>query len=98
MTWWQRTSEDDGVKAGAAPQLHEVDHVPEAQRGVAREHHAGLPELTAEVPVDAGVVLQLVGLDQLQERHRGSGYMLDRLFTPGGEPSVRPDASPAVYI
>ena len=65
------TGEDDGVEAGSAPQLHEVHHVPEAQRGVAREDHAGLPELAAEVPVDAGVVLQLVGLDQLQERRRG---------------------------
>ena len=60
------TSEDDGVDAGFAPQLHEVNHVPEAQRGVTREHNAGLPELTAEVSVDTGVVLQLVGLDQLE--------------------------------
>lgn len=69
------TGEDDGVEAGATPQLHEVDHVAEAQRRVAREHHAGLPELTAEVTVDTGVVLQLVGLDQLG----------------GDTPGVRPD-------
>jgi len=59
------TGEDDGVEAGAAPQLHEVDHVPEAKGRVSREDHTRLPELAAEVPVDAGVVLQLVGLDQL---------------------------------
>lgn len=57
------TSEDDRVEAGFAPQLHEVNHVSEAQRRVAGENHAGLTELAAEVSVDAGVVLQLVGLD-----------------------------------
>lgn len=64
------TSKDDGVEAGFAPQLHEVNHVSEAQGGVAGEHHARLTELTAEVSVNAGVVLQLVGLDQLK-RQRG---------------------------
>lgn len=59
------TCEDDGVEAGFAPQLHEVNHVPEAQGRVAGEHHARLAEVSAEVAVDAGVVLQLVGLDQL---------------------------------
>lgn len=59
------TCEDDGVEAGFAPQLHEVNHVPEAQGRVASEHHARLAEVAAEVAVDAGVVLQLVGLDQL---------------------------------
>lgn len=60
------TSKDDGVQAGFAPKLHEVDHVPEAQRRVTGEHHARLTELAAEVSVDTWVVLQLVGLDQLK--------------------------------
>lgn len=60
------TCEDDGVEAGFAPQLHEVNHIPEAQRRVTGEHDARLTELTAEVTVDARVVLQLVGLDQLR--------------------------------
>lgn len=59
------TCEDDGVEAGFAPQLHEVDHVAKAQGRVAGENDARLAEVTAEVAVDAGVVLQLVGLDQL---------------------------------
>lgn len=64
------TCKDDGVEAGLAPQLHEVNHVPEAQRRVTSEHDARLTELTAEVSVDAGVVLQLVGLDQLQAKQQ----------------------------
>lgn len=64
------TGEDDGVQAGFAPQLHEVDHVPEAQGGVAGEDHAWLAEVTAEVTVNAGVVLQLVALDQLKQQRR----------------------------
>lgn len=63
-----RTCEDDGVEAGFAPKLHEVNHVPEAERRVAREHDAGLPEVTAEVSVDAGIVLQLIGLNQLHKK------------------------------
>lgn len=51
------TSKDDGVEAGFAPQLHEVDHVTEAQRRMAGENHTRLTELTAEVSVNAGVVL-----------------------------------------
>lgn len=51
------TCEDDGVEAGFAPQLHEVNHVPEAQGRVAGEHDARLAEVAAEVAVDAGVVL-----------------------------------------
>lgn len=47
-----------------------MNHVPEAQRGVTGEHHAGLTELTAEVSVNAGVVLQLVGLDQLKQQQQ----------------------------
>lgn len=62
------TSEDDGVEAGFAPQLHEVNHVPEAQGWMTGEHHTRLTELTAEVSVDARVVLQLVGLDQLKQQ------------------------------
>lgn len=57
------TSEDDGVETGFAPQLHEVHHVPEAQRRMPRKHHTRLSEVAAEVAVDARVMLQLVGLD-----------------------------------
>lgn len=60
------TCEDDGVEAGFAPQLHEMNHIPEAQRRVTGEHDARLPELAAEVSVNAGIVLQFVGLNQLQ--------------------------------
>lgn len=60
------TSEDDGVEAGFAPQLHEVNHVSKAQGGMTSKNHTGLTELTAEVSVNTGVVLQLVGLDQLE--------------------------------
>lgn len=31
------------------------------------EHHTRLPEIIAEVAVDAGVVLQLVGLNELEQ-------------------------------
>lgn len=62
------TCKDDGVEAGFAPQLHEMNHIAKAQWGVAGENHAGLAELAAEVSVDAGIVLQLVGLDQLEHK------------------------------
>lgn len=45
-----------------------MNDVPEAQRGVTGENHAGLTELAAEVSVNAGVVLQLVGLDELKRQ------------------------------
>lgn len=61
------TSKDDGVEAGFAPQLHEVNHIAKAQRWVTSENHTRLTELAAEVSVNTGVVLQLVGLDQLKE-------------------------------
>lgn len=64
-----RTCEDDGVEAGFAPKLHEVNHIPKAKRRVAREHDARLPEVTAEVSVNAGVVLQLIGLNQLHDQN-----------------------------
>lgn len=51
------TCEDNGVEAGFAPQLHEVNDVPKAQGRVASEHYARLAEVAAEVAVDAGVVL-----------------------------------------
>lgn len=83
------TCEDDGVEAGFAPQLHEVNHVPEAQGRVAGEHHARLAEVAAEVAVDAGVVLQLVGLDQLTGDNNnskvcreGNCYLVARLLKP----------------
>lgn len=48
-----------------------MHHVPEAQRRVAGEDHTRLPEVAAEVSVNAGVVFQLVGLDQLKHgEHR----------------------------
>ena len=59
------TSEDDGVEAGLPPQLHEVNHITETQGRVTGKHHAWLTELAAEAAMDGGVVLQLVGLDQL---------------------------------
>lgn len=49
-----------------------MNHVPEAQGRVAGEHDARLAEVTAEVAVDAGVVLQLVGLDQLTSDNNDS--------------------------
>lgn len=60
------TSEDYSVEGRFAPQFHEVHHVPEAKRWVSGEHHTRLPELTAEVAMDTGVVLQLVRLNQLK--------------------------------
>lgn len=42
-----------------------MNHVPKTQGRVACEHDARLAEVAAEVAMDAGVVLQLVGLDQL---------------------------------
>lgn len=59
------TSEDDGVETGFAPQLHEVHYIPEPQWRMPCKHHTRLSEVTAEVAVDARVMLQLVGLDQL---------------------------------
>lgn len=64
-----RTCEDDGVETGFSPELHEVNHVPEAKGRVAREYDARLPELTAEVSVNAGIVLQLIGLNQLHNQN-----------------------------
>lgn len=63
-----RTCEDDCVEAGFAPELHEVNHVPKAKGRVAREYDTRLPELTAEVSVNAGIVLQLIGLNQLHKQ------------------------------
>lgn len=37
-----------------------------------RKHHARLPEIVAEVAVDAGVVLQLVGLNELEQVYKKS--------------------------
>lgn len=42
-----------------------MNNVPEAQGWVAGEHDTRLAEVAAEVAVDARVVLQLVGLNQL---------------------------------
>lgn len=80
------TSKDDSVKAGFAPELHEVNDVPEAQRGVTGENHAGLTELAAEVSVNAGVVLQLVGLDELkhQQHIQAPVYQCDLVTSSTG--------------
>lgn len=43
-----------------------MDHVPKSEGGVPGEHHTWLPEITAEVSVETRVVLQLVGLNELQ--------------------------------
>lgn len=43
-----------------------MDHVPKTEGRVPGEHHTRLPEIIAEVSVDAGVVLQLVGLNELE--------------------------------
>lgn len=45
-----------------------MHHVPEPQGGMTSEHHARLLEIIAEVTVDAGVMLQFVGLNELQGR------------------------------
>ena len=60
------TCEDDRVETRLSPELHEMDHVPEPEGRVSSEDHARLPEVIAEVSVDAGVVLQLVGLNELE--------------------------------
>lgn len=61
------TCEDDSVETRFSPELHEMDYVPKAEGRVPGEHHARLPEIIAEVAVDAGVVLQLVGLNELEQ-------------------------------
>ena len=60
------TCEDDRVETRLSPELHEMDHVPEPEGRVSSEDHARLPEVVAEVSVDAGVVPQLVGLNELE--------------------------------
>ena len=59
------TCEDDRVETRLSPELHEMDHVPEPEGRVSSEDHAWLPEVVVEVSVDAGVLLQLVGLNEL---------------------------------
>lgn len=66
------TCEYDGVETRFSPELHEVDHVPKPEGRVPRKHHARLPEIVAEVAVDAGVVLQLVGLNELEQVYKKS--------------------------
>lgn len=61
------TCKYDGVETGFSPELHEMDHIPKPEGRVSCEHHTWLSEVVAEVSVDAGVVLQLVGLDELEE-------------------------------
>ena len=59
------TCEDDRVETRLSPELHEMDHVPEPEGRVSSEDHEWLPEVVVEVSVDAGVLLQLVGLNEL---------------------------------
>lgn len=60
------TCKYDGVEAGLPPKLHEVDHVPKPEGRMPREQHTRLSEVMAEVSVDAAVVLQLIGLNELK--------------------------------
>lgn len=60
------TCKDDSVEARLSPELHEVDNVPKAEGRMPSEHHTRLSEVIAEVSVDAGVVLQLIGLNELE--------------------------------
>lgn len=64
------TCEDDSVETRFPPELHEVDHIPKPEGRVPSEHHARLPEVVAEVAMDAGVVLQLVGLNELEQTRK----------------------------
>lgn len=47
-----------------------MDHVPKPEGRVPSKHHTRLSEIVAEVTVDAGVVLQLVGLNELEGTKR----------------------------
>ena len=62
-----------------------MDHVPKPEGGVPSEHHTWLAEITAEVSVEAGVVLQLVGLNELQYVQRGTQRDVS-LCSPKEEP------------
>ena len=53
-----------------------MDHVPEPEGGVSSEDHARLPEVVTEVSMDAGVVLQLVGLNELEHVSKAQEEML----------------------
>lgn len=66
------TCKYDSVETRFPPELHEVDYVPKSEGGVPSEHHTRLAEITAEVSVEAGVVLQLVGLNELQDVQRST--------------------------
>lgn len=60
------TCKYNGVQAGFPPQLHEMHHVPKPKRGMTGEDNTWLLKVIAEVSVDAGVMLQFVGLDELE--------------------------------
>lgn len=60
------TCEYDSVETRFSPELHEMNHVPKPEGRVPGEHHTRLPEVVAEVSMDAGVVPQLVGLNELE--------------------------------
>lgn len=59
------TCKDDSVEARLPPELHEVDNVPKPEGGMPSEHHTRLSEVIAEISMDAGVVFQLIGLNEL---------------------------------
>lgn len=60
------TCKDDSVEARLPPELHEVDNVPKPEGRMPGEYHTRLSEVIAEVSMDAGVVLQLIGLNELE--------------------------------
>lgn len=62
------TCEYDGVEARLPPEFHEVDDIPKAEGRMPGEQHTWLSEVIAEVAMDAAVVLQLIGLNELKYR------------------------------
>lgn len=67
------TCKDDSVEARLPPELHEVDNVPKPEGRMPGEHHTRLSEVIAEVSMDAGVVLQLIGLNELEHAKNPRG-------------------------
>lgn len=67
------TCKDDRVEARLPPELHEVDNVPKPEGRMPGEHHTRLSEVIAEVSMDAGVVLQLIGLNELEHAKNPRG-------------------------
>ena len=70
------TCEYDSVETRFSPELHEMDHVPKSEGRVSSENHTRLSEVIAEVSMDAGVVLQLIGLNELEYVSKAHEEML----------------------